>query len=90
MSDKNGSHGMGLVEVYDLDGAGGGQLANISTRGVVRTGNQAHYRRFILAGDSGEARVLLPAIGPSLNAAGITNALGNQTLELRDSNGVLL
>ena len=90
MSDKNGSYGMGLVEVYDLDAAGDSQLANISTRGLVRTGNQVIIGGFILAGDSGEARVLLRAIGPSLNAAGITNALANPILELRDSNGVLL
>jgi hypothetical protein len=90
MSGKNGSHGMGLVEVYDLDAAGGSQLVNISTRGLVRTGSQVVIGGFILGGDSGEARVLLRAIGPSLNTAGITNALANPTLELRDSNGVLL
>jgi hypothetical protein len=90
MSGKNGSMGMGLVEVYDLDAVGGSQLLNISTRGVVRTGNQVVIAGFILAGDFGEARVLLRAIGPSLNAAGITNALADPMLELRDNNGALL
>ena len=90
MSDKNGSPGMGLVEVYDLDAIGDSQLANISTRGLVRTGNEVVIAGFILAGDSGEAQVLLRAIGPSLHAVGITNALADPMLELRDSNGALL
>jgi hypothetical protein len=87
---KNGMTGMGLVEVYDLNPAGDSQLANISTRGLVRTGNDVVIGGFILGGDTGQANVLLRAIGPSLTAAGVDNALANPTLELRDSNGLLL
>jgi hypothetical protein len=90
MSGKNGSTGMGLVEVYDLDSAGEGRLTNIATRGLVRTGNDVVIGGFILGGDTGQATVLLRAIGPSLNTAGVANALANPTLELRDSNGLLL
>ena len=87
---KNGATGMGLVEVYDLNPGGDSQLANISTRGLVRTGNDVVIGGFILSGDTGQATVLLRAIGPSLTAVGIENALANPTLELRDSNGLLL
>jgi hypothetical protein len=88
---KNGATGMGLVEVYDLNPGSNSQLANISTRGLVRTGNDVVIGGFILSGDTGqEATVLLRAIGPSLTAVGIENALANPTLELRDSNGLLL
>jgi hypothetical protein len=90
MSGKNNSAGMGLVEVYDLDQAGDARLANISTRGLVRTGDGVVIGGFILGGDTGQASVLLRAIGPSLTAAGIENALADPTLELRDSNGLLL
>jgi len=90
MSGKNESTGMGLVEVYDLNAAGDGRLTNISTRGLVRTGSQVVIGGFILGGDTGQATVLLRAIGPSLNGFGIANALANPTLELRDSNGLLL
>ena len=90
MSGKNGSTGMGLVEVYDLDPAGDAQLANISTRGLVRTGDGVVIGGFILGGNAGQASVLLRAIGPSLATVGIVNALADPTLELRDSNGVLL
>jgi hypothetical protein len=90
MSGKNSSAGMGLIEVYDMDAAGDGRLTNISTRGLVRTGNDVVIGGFILGGDTGQATVLLRAIGPSLSAVGIANALANPTLELRDSNGLLL
>jgi hypothetical protein len=90
LSGKNSSTGMGLVEVYDLDAAGDGWLINISTRGLVRTGDDVVIGGFILGGSTGQGSVLLRAIGPSLTAAGVANALANPTLELRDSNGLLL
>jgi hypothetical protein len=90
MGGKNSSTGTGLIEVYDLDAAGEGRLTNIATRGLVRTGNDVVIGGFILGGDTGQATVLLRAIGPSLNTAGVANALANPTLELRDSNGLLL
>jgi hypothetical protein len=90
LSGKNSSTGMGLVEVYDVDRASDARLANISTRGLVRTGDGVVIGGFILGGDTGQASVLLRAIGPSLTAAGIANALADPTLELRDSNGVLM
>jgi hypothetical protein len=90
MGGRNGSTGMGLVEVYDLDPAGDAWLANISTRGLVRPGDGVVIGGFIIAGDAGQARVLLRAIGPSLTTVGIENALADPTLELRDSNGLLL
>ena len=87
---NNGSTGMGLVEVYDMDPAADARLANISTRGLVGTGDGVVIGGFIIGGGSGQARVLLRAIGPSLTTAGIENALVDPTLELRNSNGVLL
>lgn len=90
MGGRNGSTGMSLVEIYDMDLAGDAQLTNISTRGLVRSGDGVVIGGFILGGDTGQASVLLRAIGPSLTAAGIANALANPTLELRDGNGVLM
>jgi len=90
MSGKNDSMGMGLVEVYDLDSGGDTRLGNISTRGLVGTGDDVLIGGFILGGNGSQARVLVRAIGPSLVPAGLGNSLGNPTLELRDSNGVLL
>src|SRR5689334_471738 len=39
VSGKNGGTGIGLVEAYDLDQPADSQLANISTRGFIETGD---------------------------------------------------
>ena len=82
--------GVGLVEVYDLSQAVPAKLANISTRAFVSTGDNIVIAGFMLGGDSGDDRVVVRGIGPSLTAVGVTNALADPTLELRDSNGALL
>lgn len=90
VSGQGGTGGIGLVEVYDLDLAAASKLANISTRSFVQTGDNRLIGGFILGGDNGAANVIVRAIGPSLTQGGITNALADPTLELRDSNGALL
>jgi hypothetical protein len=75
-----------LVEVYDLDRAVDAKLANISTRGVVQTGDDVMIGGFILLGETTQ-RVIIRAIGPSLPVDG---KLQDPFLELYDSNGTLL
>lgn len=82
------TEGIALAEVYDLDAGGDSELANISTRGSVETGDNILIGGFILRGNS--ATVLLRAIGPELTAHGVPNALEDPTMELRDINGALL
>jgi N-acetylneuraminic acid mutarotase len=86
----NNSTGIGVVEVYDLDQAADSEMANISTRGLVDTGDNVMIGGFILGGSSQGSKILIRGIGPSLTAAGIANALGNPTLELHDGNGTLV
>ena len=62
------------------------KLANISTRGLVQTGNNVMIAGTIVLGQ-GPQPVLVRAIGPSLPVPG---ALGDPTLELRDANGMLI
>ena len=83
---KNGSTGVGLVEVYDLEAGSESKLANISTRGFVQTGDDVLIGGLILTG-SEPVRAIVRAIGPSLPLEG---KLANPTLELRDSNGGLV
>jgi photosystem II stability/assembly factor-like uncharacterized protein len=82
--------GVGLVEVYDLNQLVASKLANISTRAFVSTGDNIVIAGFVLGGASGDDRIVVRGIGPSLTAVGVANALANPTLELRDSNGGLL
>jgi hypothetical protein len=80
---KNNGTGVGLVEVYDLEPSAPAQLANISTRGQVQTGDNVMIGGFIIGGDY-PAKVLLRAIGPSLPVEG---NLQDPTLELVDGQG---
>ena len=82
--------GVGLVEIYDLDQGADSKLANLSTRALVDTGDNIVIAGFILGGNSGDDRIVVRGIGPSLVVAGVPNALADPTLELRDSNGTLL
>lgn len=78
--------GIGVVEAYDLDQTVDSKLANISTRGLVQTGNEVLIGGLIVLGQN-SLRVIVRAIGPSLP---VTGALGDPTLELRDGNGTLV
>ena len=78
--------GVGLLEVYDLDGGLGPRVLNISTRGRVDTGDNVMIGGIIITGQSPQ-RVIARAIGPSLPVAG---KLNDPTLELHDGNGALL
>src|SRR5207253_2516667 len=64
-------------------------LGNISTRAFVQTGDNVMIGGFIITG-SGQKRVIVRAIGPSLVNFGITNPLQNPTLELHDGTGTLI
>lgn len=83
---KNNSTGIGLVELYDLSPASNSLLGNISTRGFVDTGDNVLIGGFVV-GTGSSGRVAVRALGPSLNAAGISGTLADPLLELRDSNG---
>jgi hypothetical protein len=86
---KNNTSGVGLVEVYDLDQTATSELANISTRAFVGTGAHVTIGGFILGGDT-TAQIEIFGLGPSLTGSGVNGVLADPTLELRDSNGVLL
>ncbi|MFL5238763.1 MAG: DVUA0089 family protein [Rhizomicrobium sp.] len=83
----NGSTGLALVEVYDVSG-GTAQLANISTRGLVQTGNDVMIAGIVV--QNHDKRVIIRALGPSLTGFGIANALADPTLDLFDGNGALI
>jgi hypothetical protein len=91
LSGANSSTGVGLVEVYDLDADITSQLANVSTRGFVGTGDNVMIGGIII-GPKGaaDATVVVRAIGPSLGAAGVTGSLADPTLELHDGNGAII
>ena len=82
--------GIGLVEVYDNNQAVDSALANISTRGFVRTGNEVMIGGFVLGGNNLPTRIAVRALGPSLAGAGLSNVLADPTLELHNANGTIM
>jgi hypothetical protein len=88
---NGGGTGIGLVEVYDLTPTiADSQLANISTRGVVETGDNVMIGGLILGGGTGVNKIVVRALGPSLNQFGVPNTLPNPAVGIYDNNGTLL
>jgi hypothetical protein len=87
----NNTTGIGLVEAYDLDHTVDSKLANISTRGLVQTGDNALIGGFIVLGASPQ-KVIVLAIGPSLAKANppVPGTLADPTLELHNPDGATL
>jgi hypothetical protein len=83
---KNNGSGVALVEVYDLSQAVLAQLANISTRAFVSTGDNIVIAGFTLGGNTGDDKIVVRGLGP----VGISNPLTDPMLELRDANGALI
>jgi hypothetical protein len=88
VSGQDNSSGIALFELYDLS-ASIGRAANISTRSQVGTGDQVMIGGFIIGGMTAN-KVIVRAIGPSLSAQGVVNALKNPSLDLYDVNGTLI
>jgi serine protease AprX len=82
----NDTTGTGVVEIYDIDRTVDSKLANISTRGLVQTGDNILIAGTIVVGQASQ-QVVVRALGPSLS---LTGKLENPTLELRDQNGGLV
>ena len=64
------------------------QLVNIAGRLQVGTADNVGIGGFIMKGNTSK-RVLIRAIGPSLQASGISDTLQNPVLELHDSGGAV-
>lgn len=84
----NDSTGVGLIEVYDLDPSANSELANISTRGLVQTGDNVMIGGLIASGERA-THMVVRALGPSLSVNGVPlpGRLADPTLELYDSQG---
>jgi hypothetical protein len=83
LKPADGVSGVGLVEVYDVSVTVRSQLANLSTRGTVQTGDGVMILGTIVLGDS-DTTVLFRAIGPSLP---LSDSLQDPTLSVHDANG---
>jgi hypothetical protein len=85
----DGSTGVGLIEIYDLQSNKPAQLGNLSVRAEVRTDDNVLIDGLIIRGGMPK-RVVLRAIGPSLHNSGLSGELQDPVLELHDGNGTLM
>ncbi|MBS0657102.1 MAG: CAP domain-containing protein [Verrucomicrobia bacterium] len=86
VTGANGTTGIGIVEVYDLDAADATSKAiNVSTRGRVQTGAAVMIAGFVIQGSTPK-KVVVRVLGPSLLPFGIQGALLDPVIEL-SSNG---
>src|SRR5437762_7080411 len=84
MAGNNMTTGIGLVEVYDITSSVFSELANISTRAFVGTGDAVTIGGFITGGGNGSTQVVIRGLGPSLPVPG---PLPNPTLAIFNANG---
>jgi hypothetical protein len=83
---KNDTSGVGLVEAYGPDGS----LSNLSSRGLVGTDGNVLIGGFIVGDGNESTRIVVRAIGPSLQDFGVADSLADPVLEFHDGNGVLI
>lgn len=90
LREQNGRAGDALVEVYDTRQSSSSKLGNISTRGLVDADHLLIAG--VIAGGQGQANaeVVVRAIGPSLKDSGISDALADPTIEVRNADGEVL
>ncbi len=84
-----GGTGVGLVEIFDVDAGSGSRLANISTRGLVQSGDGALIGGLIVVGSASQ-RVVVRALGPDLANRGVSNVLADPNVAIMDSNGTAI
>jgi hypothetical protein len=77
IATPSGQSGVGLAELYELDG--NGRTVNLSTRAYVHTGDGVLIGGFVVSGPAYK-RMLVRAVGPTLSAFGLENALADPVL----------
>ena len=90
LKGMNSTTGIGLIEIYDNNQAADSDLANLSTRGFVQTGDNVMIGGFTLGGTNNPTNMAVRALGPSLSAFGLVNLLADPTLELHNANGAIM
>ncbi len=79
ITTPTGQGGVGLAEFYELDA--NGRTVNLSTRAHVRTDEGVLIGGFVVSGPAYK-RLLIRAVGPTLAAFGISDALADPVLTI--------
>jgi PKD repeat protein len=88
MRGKNNSSGIGVVDMFDIGLAANARLANVSSRGLIGTGDNILIGGFYAGPQTAAVTgVVFRAIGPSLSNFGVPQPMQDPTLEIHNSNG---
>lgn len=79
LARPNGTTGVALTEIYDVDGSATSRLVNVSARMNVTTGDGALIIGVVIAGDAPKT-LLIRGVGPTLTAYGVTGVLADPTI----------
>lgn len=79
ITSETSQGGVGLAELYTLDG--NGRTTNLSTRAKVGSGEGLLIGGFVVQGPAYK-RMLVRAVGPALAAFGVTDALADPVLKI--------
>ena len=92
LAGKNGTTGIGLVEVYDISPGVFAELTNVSTRGFVGSGQSVMIGGFITSGGNGSTEVVVRGLGPTLSQPpfNLSGTLADPVVTLVDQNGTVV
>ena len=65
LSGSNGTTGIGMFQVYAIEGGGNGELEGLAAQGMVGTDNQVQFGAFTITG--APRKVLIRGLGPALD-----------------------
>jgi hypothetical protein len=92
LAGKNGTTGIGLVEVYDVSPGVFAELTNVSTRGFVGSSQGVMIGGFITGGGNGSIEVVVRGLGPTLAQPpfSLSGTLADPVVTLVDQNGTVV
>ncbi len=79
LSGSGGSTGIGMFQVYAVEGGGNGELKGLAAQGQVGTGNQVQFGAFTITG--APRKVLIRGLGPALDQY-VPNAIRDPKIAL--------
>ncbi len=86
ITTPNARSGVGLAELYELDSSG--RTTNLSTRAQVGAGSEVLIGGFVIQGTAFK-RILVRAIGPTLESFGVAGALRDPILTIYNGQTVV-
>ncbi len=86
VTTPSGVGGIALAELYELDD--NGRIVNLSSRAMVKTGDGVLIGGFVVSGPAYQ-RILIRAVGPTLQAFGLSTALRDPILTVYSGSTVL-